>query len=269
MATDKRVLEILDLMLVSELLEEHTVPQSLVARSHERRTVDRWHALKQALTSDAETHASESSDFLILVTLRQLARDPTFLRAVENTVKRGARQTARRPIEPLGGSTLVAKAFVDRLAEQSTFFAKIGSGEATRLGRAAAERVLASIRWTQIVGDQIDTTQATKILGVTRQALAKRQESGSILGIPGDGTTWYPTWQFDRVGATVRPEVREIIGAFRDQLGDVDTFVIAAWATTPQPEDLDDLTPARWLIEGRDSSRLRAAAERAAAGLAR
>ena len=163
----------------------------------------------------------------------------------------------------------VADTFVEVLAAEVALLGKLDDQEAVRLGRRAAAQVLAAARWAQVVGDRLDTSQATQLLGVTRQALAKRQHTGSLLGLPGDGTTWYPTWQFDTAEARIRPEVRDLIGAFRDRLDDFDPYVIAAWATTPQDEDLAGETPAQWLQAGRDQDQLRRAAERAAARLSR
>lgn len=163
----------------------------------------------------------------------------------------------------------VTNAFLEELTTNADAVGKLDEEEAARLGQRAAERVLAAARWSQVVGDRLDTTQVTRLLGITRQALAKRQKAGSLLGLAGDGTTWYPTWQFDSDAASIRPEVRDVIGAFRDRLDDVDPLIIAAWASTPQDEDLAGDTPADWLRAGRDPDQLRRAAERAAARLAR
>jgi hypothetical protein len=163
----------------------------------------------------------------------------------------------------------VADGFVQRLIEDPDMFEKLDEAEARRIGIAAADNALAASHWAQVVGDRLDTSAVTQLLGVSRQALAKRQTSGSILGILGNGTTWYPTWQFDSEKGDARPEIRDIIGAFRDRLDHVEPLVIASWATTPQDEDLDGLTPAHWIRLGRDTERLRRAAERAASRLAR
>lgn len=163
----------------------------------------------------------------------------------------------------------VANGFLEHLTAGADILGKLEADEAIRLGHRAAEQVLAAARWSQVVGDRLDTTQTTRLLGVTRQALGKRQKAGSLLGLPGDGTTWYPTWQFDVEAASIHPAVRDLIGAFRDRLDDVDPLVVAAWATTPQDEDLAGDTPAQWLQAGRNPDQLRRAAERTAARLAR
>lgn len=163
----------------------------------------------------------------------------------------------------------VAEAFLEELISGSVVLGKLDGDEAVRLGRRAAEQVLASAQWSQVVGDRLDTTQVSQMLGVTRQALNKRQQSGSLLGLVGDGTTWFPTWQFDLEDGAIRPEVRDIVGAFRDRLDDVDPLLVASWATTNQDEDLAGETPAQWLCTGRNSDQLRRAAERAASRLAR
>lgn len=169
----------------------------------------------------------------------------------------------------LTAATAVTDSFVEQLIAESDLLGKLETEEATRLGRRAASQVVASARWAQVVGDRLSTTQVARLLGVSRQALAKRQATGSLIGLTGDGTSWYPTWQFDIDRARIRPEVRDIIGAFRDRLDDVEPLVVATWATTQQEEDLAGETPAQWLGAGRDPEQLRRAAERAAARLAR
>jgi hypothetical protein len=163
--------------------------------------------------------------------------------------------------------TTIAQVFVERMSSEVELFEKVDEDEARQLAETAADQVIASLRWSQAVGDRLDTTQVTHLIRVTRQALAKRQVSGSLLGLPGRTTTWYPTWQFDMTEHRIRPEVRDIVGAFRDQLENPDPFVIASWANTPQV-DLDDVTPAQWLAAGYDARTLSEAAQRAAARLA-
>jgi hypothetical protein len=147
---------------------------------------------------------------------------------------------------------------------------EMSTDEATDLGSKAATDIVASLRWARVVGDRIDTSDVVALLGVTRQALEKRRRSGSVLGLPGRSTTWYPVWQFDLTERRIRPEVREVVGAFRDRLDDhFDPVTVAAWATTDQPEDLDGETPAAWLVRGGDRGRLVRSAEHTAARLAR
>jgi hypothetical protein len=137
----------------------------------------------------------------------------------------------------------------------------------SELGVEAAQMTAASMQWGTAVGDRLDTTTVVQMLGVTRQALAKRTANGSLLGLPGHRTTWYPTWQFDRERQRLRPEVRELIMSFRRKLRKVDPLLIASWASTQQ-EDLDGVTPAQWLEDGGDSDKLLVAAARAASHLA-
>ena len=164
---------------------------------------------------------------------------------------------------------MLVDAFHERLSDAQHVIEEISADEAGELGAKAAEEVVASARWSQLVGDRIDTTEAVRVLGITRQALSKRQASGSLLGLPGHNTTWYPTWQLDAENKAIRPEVRDIIGAFRDALSEgADPFLIASWASTAQHEDLNGLSPAKWLADGKDIEHLRQAAQRAAERLA-
>jgi len=172
-------------------------------------------------------------------------------------------------ITVMGRWRILAESFERHMAADLETIEKLSEDEVNQLGARAAAQVVSAARWSQVVGDRLDTTQVAQLLGVSRQALAKRQQSGSLLGLPGDGTTWYPTWQFDLENTTIRPAVRDVIGAFRDRLGnDTEPLLIASWALTPQHEDLAGETPARWLQAGRDLDQLRQAAERAAARLA-
>lgn len=164
---------------------------------------------------------------------------------------------------------LLVDAFLERLSPARREINEIGADEARELGAKAAEEAIASARWSRMVGDRIDTSEAAELLGVTRQALSKRQTSGSLLGLPGRSTTWYPTWQLDIDKKEIRSEVRHIIGAFRGSLGkEADPFLIASWASTAQHEDLDGLSPAEWLAQGNDLEDLRQAAQRTAERLA-
>ncbi len=197
--------------------------------------------------------------------------EPGLLRPLQAAFEEAVRELRRRRDNDVGlsAAVAVAESFVEALAADAELLGKLDDDEAMRLGRRAAAQVLAAVRWSQVVGDRLDTSQVVQLLGVSRQALAKRQNTGSLLGLPGDGTTWYPTWQFDIDGARIRPEVRDLIGAFRDRLDDIDPLVVAAWATTHQDEDLAGETPAQWLRAGRDTTQLRQAAERASARLSR
>ena len=40
--------------------------------------------------------------------------------------------------------------------------------------------------------------QVCAMLGISCQALAKRRRTGSLLGLRGQRTTWFPAWQFNQ-----------------------------------------------------------------------
>ena len=134
--------------------------------------------------------------------------------------------------------------------------------EGVQLGRQGALAVFAPLMWMAKIGDRWDTATAAGNLGITRQAIYKRVRSGSLLGVPGRGTTLFPTWQFDEKNQ-IRLVVGKIIGTFRDA-GEGDPLTIAAWATTEQDEDLEGLAPAVWITQNRDSDAVVRAARRAA-----
>ena len=143
----------------------------------------------------------------------------------------------------------------------------VDEDEARQLGAQAADAVIAPLVWASAVGERWETSMVTEFLHVSRQALHKRIVNGSVLGLPGRGTTWFPVWQFDPSVHGVRPVVSEIIAAFRDEVGPVDPFVIASWATTDQSEL--GMTPEEWLAAGKDPAEVARIARRAASDLGR
>lgn len=123
-----------------------------------------------------------------------------------------------------------------------------GVAEAEEAGRGAARHAVAPIVWRSAVGDVWDTSKVTELLGVSRQALAQRIQSRTLLGLRGRGTTLYPTWQFDAERRAVRPIVAALLAEFRNAQG-VEPWTVASWATTPQTE-LRGNTPAELLMKG-------------------
>lgn len=139
--------------------------------------------------------------------------------------------------------------------------------QADRYGREAARQALAPLMWRAASGEVLSTEQVRGLLGVTRQALHKRVEAGTLLGLPGEHTTLYPAWQFER--SAVRGVLPAVIAAFRERLGpEYDARMVASWANSGQP-DLKGATPAEWLTDGLDPDAVVIAAERAADALVR
>jgi hypothetical protein len=161
--------------------------------------------------------------------------------------------------------------FGERLAALAQRHDELLSGldhdEARRLGAVGADAAVAPLVWAAAVGERWSTTTVTEFLHVTRQALHKRVVNGTVLGLPGRGTTWFPVWQFDLDAHHVRPVVGEVIAAFRRELGPVDPFVVASWATTDQPEL--GMSPEEWLAAGKDPAEVARVAARTASELAR
>jgi hypothetical protein len=161
--------------------------------------------------------------------------------------------------------------FVDRLMTLLRRHPEVEQGldieEARRLGAEGADAALAPLVWAAAVGERWDTPTVTQFLGVTRQALHKRVVNGSILGLPGRGTTWFPVWQFDVSGRQVRPEVADLTAVFREALGALDPFVVASWAVSDQPEL--GMAPEEWLAAGKDPADVVRVARRAAEELSK
>lgn len=163
--------------------------------------------------------------------------------------------------------------FEERLREQmerrKDLVEDLDYESARRLGRQGADAALAPLAWAQIVGDRWDTSTTAEFLAISRQALFDRVRRGSLLGIAGRGTTWYPTWQFDLTKRQARPVVARVIKAFEETLGDrPDPLAVASWAQTVQ-SSLDGMTPIDWISSSdRDEERVVVAARRTAAKLA-
>lgn len=154
------------------------------------------------------------------------------------------------------------------LASDDDLVDSLSEEDVEDLAEQAADHLLAPLLWSRAVGDKFDTTQVTQVLGITRQAVAKRVAGGSLLGIPGRGTTYFPAWQFDLERRAIKPEVPLIIAAFKESLSPLDPLTVATWATTGQDEDLDGMTPEEWILEGKGQQQLVEAAHRAAKRLA-
>jgi hypothetical protein len=144
--------------------------------------------------------------------------------------------------------------------------AKVDDEQARELGRRGAEAAVAPLIWAEAVGERWSTTETAEFLGVTRQALHDRVKRSTLLGVPGRGVTWFPTWQLNPGKRQVRPVVADLIAAFGDLDRPLEALEIAAWAQGPRV-DLDGLSPADWIAEERPDGAVITAAHRSAAQL--
>ncbi len=145
-------------------------------------------------------------------------------------------------------------------------FNQLLADDGIELGRLGARAALAPLLWKARVGESWDVTRTAEFLDVSRQALYKRLKNGSLLGVRGRGTTWFPTWQFDMPTNIVRSVVALVVAQFREADTSIDPLVIAAWATKPS-RFLDGQSPAEWISNGRSDEAVLLAARRATAGL--
>lgn len=146
--------------------------------------------------------------------------------------------------------------------------AVLGDHDAEELGRRAARAALAPLRWRAVAGEVLDTTQVCELLQISRQAIAKRVRHHSLLAIPGQRTTYFPTWQFDLDRSLVRPVVKDVLRIFNEALGSVDPLVVVSWSRSPQHDELEGLNPQEWIEKGGSVDAVILAAKRAAAALA-
>jgi hypothetical protein len=129
--------------------------------------------------------------------------------------------------------------------------ANVALERASSYGRRAARAAIAPAIWVVRGQERWDTGEAVAHLGISRQALAKRVANGTLIGLPGKGTTYYPVWQFDLSAdpPRVRPAIAAALTAWAEEAGRVDPFAITAWAGTEQTE-LGDATPIALLDKG-------------------
>lgn len=139
--------------------------------------------------------------------------------------------------------------------------------QARQMGLDAAYAALAPMIWAEKVGETLDTTEATRLLKVSRQALAKRVAAGTLLGLPGRGTTHYPTWQFDFENGSLRPEAREIFEIFVTELGKLDAYALSVWMNSPSTS-FGGIAPCEWIEKKRDPRPVLDAVRRVAGRLA-
>jgi hypothetical protein len=135
------------------------------------------------------------------------------------------------------------------------------------LGHRGAEAALAPLIWDEEVGERWDTTETAEFLAITRQALHERVKRGTLLGVPGRGMTWFPTWQFDLAHRQVRSAVWAVLAVFADMDRPLAPVEIASWARRARPE-LDNLSPAEWIAAERPEDAVATAARHSAARLA-
>ncbi|MDS1116545.1 helix-turn-helix domain-containing protein [Gordonia westfalica] len=77
------------------------------------------------------------------------------------------------------------------------------------------------------------TPQVADFLGISRQAINKRVRNRKMLGYAGNGSTLFPTWQFDLEHKEIRAEVPEFLAAFDET---VEPTTIANWSITRSRE---------------------------------
>ncbi len=88
-------------------------------------------------------------------------------------------------------------------------------------------------------------------------------DAGILLSLPGSGGRVYPAFQFSRDGLP-NPVVADALDLLMQ--ADISEFTAAGWFVTPQKE-LDDRTPAEWIVSDGDPEALLRVARQTAAHL--
>ncbi|MFI6432917.1 hypothetical protein [Rhodococcus oryzae] len=114
------------------------------------------------------------------------------------------------------------------------------------IARSMSAALPTSSVYDQLVGPFYDTTSLTQWWGVSRQAIAKAADVGTVIACRLDGGGWvYPTWQFTDLG-TVYPHLITLWATLR---GAADPWTCAVWLRSPQSE-LGDRSAADWIAGG-------------------
>lgn len=105
--------------------------------------------------------------------------------------------------------------------------------------------------YDQLAGPFYDTAGLTRWLGISKQALAKRVDAGTVIACrqEDDRRTWvYPAWQFtDRAVVAGLAEVWQILRAGAT----ADPWMAVFWLKASNPA-LGGVTPVDWLHAGGD-----------------
>ncbi|MBA2576681.1 MAG: DUF2384 domain-containing protein [Euzebyaceae bacterium] len=142
-----------------------------------------------------------------------------------------------------------------RLAER----AQHAPDDLVRVLLGLLDQAFADTCWNAHIGPFLATRDVARLLGVSRQAVAKRADLLAIA--TGSGRLAYPTFQF--AGRRVLPGLGDVIAQF-DHFAE--TLTVASWLTSPNA-DLGQRSPVDALRDD-DIGAVVAAAKRQAAAYA-
>lgn len=136
--------------------------------------------------------------------------------------------------------------------------------DANSLGDAAeiADRMVAAIPWTSPHNLQLGPYYTTKSLatwlGVSRQYILEVTKQRRFISMTtADGHRVYPSFQFGTKGASIR-ELPRILAILERHLSPATS---ALWLASAN-DDLNAMTPAAWILAGRDEKVVIVLAER-------
>lgn len=109
----------------------------------------------------------------------------------------------------------------------------------------------------EVIGPVCATADVVAWLGISRQGINKSVRENRMLAVQSPSTTWfYPTWQLLDDHSVV-PQMSQVLGRLTDR---VDQLLAAEWFQVPN-DSLKGMTPAQWMLEGRDLHDVVGAAE--------
>lgn len=110
-----------------------------------------------------------------------------------------------------------------------------------------------------LVGPCYDTPGLSRWLGISKQAIDKRNRAHALLACRTEVGSWrYPALQFDERGNTL-PHLRELIELLAGP-GDERRWRTARWLAAPAPYLPENVSAAAWLRNGGDPDLVLAAA---------
>ncbi len=142
---------------------------------------------------------------------------------------------------------------------------ELSEEDAGRAAEWAAIDTIGKHLWAVAAGELWDWRRVAERLHVsTRQAVQARVHRGTLIGLPRQGRTAFPAWQFGPTGVPY-PAVKRVLRVFRDA-GIGDAWLVISWFSTDQDE-LQGQRPVDWMRADRSIEPLLLAARRAAFAL--
>jgi hypothetical protein len=123
----------------------------------------------------------------------------------------------------------------------------------------AARLAASETAWRAHLDLDLDTPAMARLLGMSKQAVAKQLAEHRLIGLRTREGGWLlPAWQV--IDGRPSPALSEAFWSQVEQ-GGTSPWTVASWCVTPHPE-LDGLSPVRWTAQHKDPESLLLTARR-------